>query len=269
MPHVSDTTRRATLRPLQGRFQNYLLTGAGTLEDEIVSDGLDARTRLAIYADAYRLRLLEALATDFVALRALLGPGEFERLGRAYLDARPSDHYSLRHFGRHLARFLATAAPWCERTLLAELAAFEWALTEAFDAADAPLATVADLAAVAPVDWPALRFALHPSLQRLELRANAAALWQAADQGRPLPAAQATEHPLGWMVWRRGLQIYFRSLTVEQAWALDALRGGTSFAGLCEGLCEWLDTDAVAGYAAGLLKQWLDDGLISRILTPG
>ncbi len=253
------------LARLQEDFQTYLLSLAGPMEQEIVSDALDARTRLGIYADAYRLRLLEALETDFVALRALLGPEAFERLGRAYIDAHPSDHYSLRYFGRHLSGFLAQAAPYRDNPLLAEMARFEWALTDAFDAPDAGVAAVEDMARIPPEDWPGLRFAFHPSLQRLELQWNAPAIWNAVDGNEPLPQPQAAQYPVGWMVWRQDLQIYFRSLSVDQAWMLDALRGGQTFAAVCEGLTEWIDAQHVALHAAGLLRQWLEDGLIAQI----
>jgi hypothetical protein len=253
------------LRALQGTFQEYLLTLAGPMEQEIVSDTLDARTRLAIYADAYRLRLIEALETDFVALRAQVGDRAFDEIARAYIDRFPSQHYSLRHFGQHLSQFLAYTRPYRDNLLLAELARFEWAMTDAFDAPDAPIATVEDMAGVAPHDWPGLRFAFHPSLQRLDLRWNAPQIWNAVDRSEPLPAAQRAPDLLAWMVWRQDLQIYFRSLTVEQAWMLDALRAEATFAAVCEGLVEWVDAPQVAAHAAGLLKQWLQDGLITAI----
>jgi len=118
---------RRRLPALQEDFQSYLLSLSGAMEQEIVSDTLDARMRLQIYADAYRLRLIEALETDFVALRAALGPEEFDRLGRAYIDANPSDHYSVRYFGRNLGRFLAQTDPYREQPVLADIARFEWA----------------------------------------------------------------------------------------------------------------------------------------------
>jgi hypothetical protein len=257
-----------SLARLQYRFQTYLLSLTGPMEQEIVSDALDARTRLTIYADAYRLRLLEALETDFVALRALVGPEEFDRLGRAYIDAHPSDHYSLRYFGRHLSRFLARSAPYRDNPLLAELARFEWAMTDAFDAPDVGVAATDDMAGVPPEGWPGLRFDLHPSLQRLELRWNAPAVWNAVDGEQPLPDPEQAPYPIGWMVWRQGLHIYFRSLSVDQAWMLDALHDDQTFAAVCEGLTEWIDAQHVALHAAALLKQWLEDGLIARICLP-
>lgn len=253
------------LRQLQLRFQQYVLHGARAIEPHIAGTPAGASERLAVYADAYRLRLLEALATDFIALRAHLGEDDFDRLGRAYIDAHPSAQPSLRHFGRHLQAFLATASPYRERPWLAELAAFDWALTEAFDAADRSVLAPSALAAVAPTQWPAMRFRPQPSLRRLDLYWNAPAIWKAADSATPAPAPERSESPLAWVVWRHELQTYFRSLPVDEAWALDALCAGNTFGDICEGLCEWVDAAHVALHAAGLLKQWLTDGMLCQL----
>jgi hypothetical protein len=257
---------RPALHNLQSDFQQYLLTGEGAFVDGIVGDArIDAATRASIYYEAYRLRLAEALETDFDALRAYLGEEKFDDLCRDYVGAHVSDHYSIRHYGRHMARFLAETEPWRDEPFLAEMAAFEWAMVDAFDAADAPPATTADMEQVPPERWPAMTFSLHPSLQRLNLSWNAPAVWNAVDRKEPLPVAVKSPYPIGWMVWRQGLQIYFRSLSVDQAFALDAMRAGESFAAICEGLCEWIDAQHVALHGAGLLKQWLEDGLIRDV----
>lgn len=250
----------------QGNFQNYLLRQEGPIVGEIVGDTrLDAAERLEIYASAYRLRLLEALDGDFVALKTHVGPERFEEIARAYIDAHPSDHYSLRHFGRHMADFLAATDPYRNEPLLAELATFDWALTDSFDAADSAVTTVEDMGKIAPDTWPHLVFVPHSSVQRLNLRWNAPAIWKAADKDQPLPSPEQAPHPIGWVMWRQGLQIYFRSLSVDEAFALDALLRGENFGAICEGLTEWIDAQNVALHAAGLLKQWLADGLIKEI----
>jgi len=254
------------LARLQSGFQDYLLRGGDGFAAEVAGDArADAATRLGIYHDAYRLRLLEALETDYVALRAHLGAEEFKRIGRAYIEAHPSDHYSLRWFGRHLPAFLAATTPWSDRNELTELAAFEWSMTEAFDAPDAERATVADMGTLPPEVWPGATFEFHPSLRRLDLRSNAPALWGAADAGESLPAPEQADDPVSWMMWRQDLRIYFRSLGIEQASTLDRLRAGASFAEACERLTEWIDPQHVGLHAAGLLKQWLEDGLITAI----
>jgi hypothetical protein len=257
----------SALERLQRDFQAYLLEPArDAVRAEIAGDArVSAETRLGIYADAYRLRLLEALETDFPALKALAGEDEFDRLGRAYIGAFPSRHYSLRWFGRALARFLRDTDPWRERPELAELAEFEWAMTLAFDAADDPAVTIADMAALPPTAWAGMRLQFHPSLQRLDLHWSVPPYWKAVDEKQTPEPPGRSEFPIAWLLWRQELKIYFRSLEVDEAFALDTLRAGGTFADLCQGLCEWLDEPQVAIHAAGLLKRWIGDGLVRRI----
>ena len=254
------------LHRTQTEFQNYLLRRDGPIVADVVGDErVDAYGRLDIYADAYRLRLIEALEGDFVALRAYTGAERFDEIARAYIETHPSEHFSLRYYGQRLARFLADTAPYQNEPLLAELAIFDWALTDSFDAADSPVATVDDMARIAPNDWPRLVFVPHASVQRLNLEWNAPILWKAADKDEPLPRPEKMPYPVGWVMWRQELQIYFRSLSVDEAFALDGLLRGENFGALCEGLTEWIDAQNVAVHAAGLLKQWLTDGLIKEI----
>jgi hypothetical protein len=254
----------SALRELQDDFQAYILRAPNAAIARVVDAGnLAAEERLRVYADAYRLRLLEALETDFVALRAYLGSDDFTALGEAYIAASPSTHYSLRYFGGQLTDFLARTRPYSDAPLLAELAALDWALSAAFDAADDPVLTVEDLATVEAADWPNLAFRAHAALNRLDLHWNATAIWRAADGGTALPAPERAGTAVPWAIWRQNLQTFFRSLAPHEAYALDVLRRGDSFADICAGLCEWFDPSDAAPTAAGLLKQWIVDGMLS------
>lgn len=254
------------LRRIQEDFQDYLLSGDGRIQVQVLgSEQVSATERLSIYADAYRLRLLEALDTDFPGLHALLGDAEFDAMGRAYIAAHPSPYFSLRWYGDRLGEFLRTTEPYSKYPAFAEMALFEWAKSDAFDAAEDRIASVADMAAIPPSAWPGLRFRFHPSVRRLDLRWNVPPVWKACDAGAEPPVLECAEYPIAWLLWRQDLQTYFRSLGVYEAWALDALRRGTSFADMCEGLCEWINAPEVAVHAAGLLKQWIADGLIAEI----
>lgn len=195
----------------------------------------------------------------------MAGDEEFDRLARAYVDAQPSAFRSLRWFGNHLSDFLRTTKPYSDYPVFAEMAGFEWAMSDAFDAADSVIAAIGDMATLPPDAWPGLTFTRHASVQRLDLRWNVPTVWNAVNAGEQLPALEESDYPVAWLIWRHNLLTYFRSLSVEEAWAVDAMQRGETFATLCAGLTEWIDAQHVAGHAAGLLKQWLEDGLIREI----
>lgn len=256
------------LHTLQSDFQSYLIHGGEHMLGRVTGTAkVGAPTRLAIYYDAYRLRLLEALDSNYPALHAWIGDEEFEKLGLAYLGAYPSAHFSIRYFGHRLPDFLATLEACRDKPYLREMALLEWAMSEAFDADDGPVVSLDDMAAVPPGGWPDMRLQFHSSLHRLDLRWNIPGIWKAIKEDRPPEAFKETEWPQAWIVWRQDLKIFYRSLSVDEAWALDAARSSDSFAVICEGLCEWIDAQNVALHAAGYLKRWVTDGMVSGIAS--
>lgn len=226
----------------------------------------DRDTLLAVYRDAYALRLIEALTTDFPGLLAMTGPAEFDLMARAYIAAHPSTHPSVRWFGRHLADFLAHTPPFAATPAAADMARFEWALGEAFDAADAEPLTFGQLAAAPPEAWESLRLSFVPSLRRLMLSHQAPQAFGRRDAVAPgeldVPAEEGT---VDWLIWRPAADAdaQFRSMTTDEAAALDAMRSGARFPTMCAVLAEHMASpEAAAERAAGLLRVWLDAGLI-------
>ena len=255
-----------TLSTLQDAFQRHVLRGEPEFVDAVVStETASAADRADIYFQAYRLRLLEALGKDYPALRTLLGEDAFDEMGHAYLDRHPSRHPSLRWFGKPLTTFLSDQPPYAARPALAELAAFEWAQGEAFDAEDMPLIGIDAMAEIAPEDWGEMRFLFQPSIRRLCLDWNVTAICKAAKQGEPLPEAQRGERPVDWLLWRRDRKVYWRSLGLDEADALTLAQAGENFSEVCEALCEHVGEDQAALRAAVLLKQWLNEGLLTAI----
>lgn len=256
------------LNLLQQAFQAYVLEGTAAIAERIEPGPFDnPRRRLAIYFDAYRSRLVEALASDFEALHAVLGEEEFQHAGHAYIEAKPSAFRNVRWYGGELAAFLRQRQPWCDRPWLADLAEFEWTLTLAFDAADAPSVHLQEMAALAGEAWGTLGFRLHPSVHLVELRANAPAIRKAVDAGAAPPAPELATAAVPWLIWRKDLLPRFRSLSEPEAWALHAVRDGQSFSEMCGGLCEWIAPEEAAGAAAGWLRTWIDDQLISELIS--
>ncbi len=254
------------LRQLQQRFQDYLLDQSHDFEQDIIStDDARAEHRLGAYYNAYRIRLIDCLATDFSGLLKELGDEGFEFMALEYLKLYPSEHPSVRWVGKHMVEFLQHSGQ-PEAEFFAELANFEWSQGLCFDAADADrLFTLQDMAQIDPAAWPTLKFDFHPSMRWLDLNWNVPPYWVALDKDEELPPKQRGEYPTRWLMWRKELSPNWRSLDVSEAWAIEAAAQGANFAELCEGLLEWIGEDAVAVTAAGFLKQWIVDELLIEV----
>jgi hypothetical protein len=275
------TSERASpLRALQRAFHRYITQGDHGIDDAIdAPDDATRATRLGVYGDAYYLRLAEALQSDFTAVHKILGDVAFAEMTRQYASTHPSEHPSIRWFGNHLAEFIAATPPYADQPALPDMAQFEWALSLCFDAPDAETLDVDAFATIPAAQWPSLAFEFHPSLQRLDLAWNAPVVWKALndhdddsdhadDDGNgdvTVPDPVKGEYPTGWLIWRGELNPQYRSLEVHEAWMLDAARQGMPFAALCDGLTEWIDPQHAAPEAAGQLKRWVVDGLLTSV----
>lgn len=249
---------------IQGDFQTYLLGGdSAEIEQHVVGTRkVPIATRLGIYGDGYLSRLIEALEANFPVLSELLGEGDFSALGTAYVRSHDSAFFSIRYYGDRLAGFLATEPAYASAPVLAELARWEWAMTEVFDAADAaPIGTDA-LAKIAPESWGGLSFDWHPSVRRLALAWNAPQIWKAVTDDAEPPEVAFSAEPVEWVLWRQDLRTYFRSLQKAEAAVLDAARQGQCFGELCALISEEAGEDQAPAKAAGFLRDWVESGLI-------
>jgi len=259
-----------TLAQLQNALQSHVLHGDVTAAAVIhESPQVPATTRLGVYADAYRLRLIEALESNYpITVKALAqfhGEHAFARLAQEYLAIYPSQHFSIRWFGHRLTEFAQQFPDYCELKWLTELTAWEWRIATAFDAEDAPILTIDDLSSVAPANWPALRFIAQPSVQRIALTTNVVALVKAANEDLPLPSPTALTAKIEWLIWRLDLGVQFRSLEESEATALDAVVAGATFGEICELLAGYFDAADVPLQAATLLKRWTADQCMVRV----
>jgi hypothetical protein len=253
----------SALYSLENDFQSFLLTDTADIEKRVVgTERVPIATRLAIYGNAYRARLAETLEAHYPALLALLGAEDFDNLCSAYIDAHDSHFRSIRFYGGDLGALLASHPDYKSAPAFAELARWEWAMTEVFDAADAAPIGAQALGQVAPEHWAGLTFDLHPSLRRLDLNWNAPPLWKALTDDRPAPEASSQQDPVAWFLWRRELQIFFRPLAAPEAQALDAVRAGQSFGEVCVALCASCSEEEAPARAAGYLREWVESGMI-------
>ena len=160
-----------TLREVQQAFSASLQGGGDRdLEDWIVADEFSAADRLRIYRNSCRSVTIEVLRMTYPAIDRLVGRDFFELAAERFCAARPPGSGYLNEYGGEFADFLASlpeaAAALC---YLPDVARFEWALSAAANAGDAPVLDLPSLAAIDPEQHDQLRFEPHPSVRLLEL----------------------------------------------------------------------------------------------------
>ncbi len=267
----------AVLRAQQAAFQAAVVLGCDALAPPLrVAAGRPPLLR--VYQFAYTARLTAALRDNFGLLPRVMGDEAFEALARAYIEAHPSRHPSIRWYGGQLVDFMMAREDLVPHPALADLARMEWALRTAFDASDAAPLTPAALAGVAAEDWPRLVFECHPGVQIVPLAWAVEPVWQAlkdleadgVDAAEPaLPEPQAHHHVLA--AWRVGLDTRWRSVEPADEPLLAAMQAGQPFAALCALAAQQVGEteDAVARVVAAL-QAWLADGWLGgwRLAEP-
>lgn len=122
-----------SLMAIQEEFQNSLLREYSNIKSFLNKPPIgEISTRLNVYQAGYVLRLVEVLEYEFPAIKQLLGDKAFYAAAEKYILKNPSKHFSLDTLGEKFYTFLKGTAPYKNRPYLAELADFEWQLSEIF-----------------------------------------------------------------------------------------------------------------------------------------
>jgi hypothetical protein len=189
-------------------------------------------------------------------LRRLVGEECFSGLARAYGLAHPSDSPDLNRFGASLADFLEEHAPLAGVPYLPDMARLEWLLHRACYAPDAAPLDAARLQALAPQDFEAARFALHPACALFASPWAVAALWLAHQDEAAFPVSLDT--PSHALVTRPAHAVQLHVLDAAGAAALGALAQGRTMG---EALDRAFEHDPQFDIA-GQLALWVDSGAL-------
>lgn len=244
-----------TLAETQAAFWANLTSAPGAPAADLFLVGtarLEASARVAIYADMFLFRQVDALREDFEKLALLLGDAGFFELISGYVAVHPSVDPSLARRGAQLSAFLQGR----EEGALADLAALEYARAQAFGAEDAEPAPV-DLL----VGWSAEAFserglALVPSLQTLQLAHDVTASWRALEREEEVDAPTPSATVVA--VWRQGFKVFHAPLEPAEADALARAQRGESLAAVCAAL-------ESPEAAFSMLGSWLNDGWVRGV----
>jgi hypothetical protein len=189
------------------------------------SKTLTSTERLQIYQGMYPLRMEEAMASDYPALKHFLGDQEFFDLVREYVQVYPSRNASLNPLGQHLPEFVKTATGLKRPDFCHELARLELAVAQAFDGPETARLSEEQIAAVPPEAWEGARLKPVDTFRLLSFRYPVNQYLQTVlDENHDHPKARLKD---SWVaVYRRDYVVYRLDLSRAAHDLLADLAGG-------------------------------------------
>ena len=235
-------------------------TGAIDASGTLAHDAATARIRLGAYTGGYPVRLEEALAEAYPALRHVLGEETFRGVVMRYLPVAPAGIYNLNDVGTPLPVWLASddvarAVPYAP-----DLARLELAVQRAFHATLLSPFDATALAAWEPDDWDRaiVRFQAGVALVRSAWPIHD--VWQARTQPRHGIDIVVERRPQDVLVARAGFGVAATVTPPDEAMLLERLLAGERLGMALTALeASGVAGDTVTAWFAG----WVRRGLVA------
>ncbi len=222
--------------------------------------------RLQLYQNNVRANFADSLRSTYPAVWRLVGEDYFRQAALQFQRSHPSRSGDLTHVGRGFPEYLAALHGDDGYRYLGDVARLEWLCQEALLGAEHAPLSIERLRAVAPSDYDALRFELHPTLRLYQSPYPALSIWEAnvANEAEPeLIDLRAGADRLALM--RRALKLTVLALSGGEFAFLTAIERGAAFgeaiasAGACEqefdageALRRFIAVEAIVDFATAL-----------------
>ncbi len=218
--------------------------------------------QLDIYREQFWLRHTGALEEDYTTLVHVLGHEAFHSMCADYIEAFPPDSWSLRDLGAKLPEFLEKTAQFADDPLIIDLARYEWAFVDAFDAPSAPPLDAAAIAAASEDEWSRAKLDLAPSVQLVHARFPVDELRAEVQKG------ESPERPppkdVHLVVWRGPDAMKYLDVEPAALALLQRLARGEPLATACEAIAA--EEPAIEEKVGAWFQQWSQLGWIARVV---
>ncbi len=225
------------------------------------SVGVSRERRLAVYAEAYFARALEALRTDYPALHTILGEERFREVTGGLLLAQPPSSFTLADFGEGLPQLLPELLRGNEPRWLSELALLERSVVEV-TLSDLPRPFIDGQLPSDPEVWAGAQVLISSALRLVKLTHCVDSVWPLAMAGSAAVAAPAEEERL-LVVVRDPSGVVFHPLSREGWEVLADLRGGRCLGTICNRIAE---TGGQSEHVTLWFRSWMEQGWFSGVV---
>ena len=218
--------------------------------------------RLAVYAEAYYARILEALENDFPTLRQSIGESSFRKLVADFLIRHPSDSPNLGDLGSRLPGFLRSHEFHGLCDYLVEIAELEWAMVEAFYSFSTDPFEPSSLSGVPEEAWMGARMKLDPSVRLLRCGFPVDQLWNSR-QSEDFESIEESLQPetVHLVVHRPFEQSQVVRLTAPAYDVLARFHAGESLGDVLASLNDQVVPPEVMDW----FQKWIQAGIIRKV----
>jgi hypothetical protein len=222
---------------------------------------LHPEQQLGIYQHGYQIRLIQAIASDYPALKAYLTQPRFDALAQAYVQAHPSHTPNLDSYPHRFADYIAIHQP---DTFATALATLEQAITVTFMGPESDALMPQALEGISPDAFGAMVLRLRPASRLLALAYPVNQWLDAQRHGGmvlPVPSAQ----PTYVYVYRHPYDVQRMELDEAAFALLSRLGQGASVGAALERMGEETPQhmEQVAANLQDWFARWLADGVFA------
>lgn len=232
MKRAADTPAGAGFA---GRFADALLDPDRAVPADVCpSDGRAVALRFAVYRNNVTVGLIDALAENFPATRAIVGDQFFRAMARLHVSQSPPRSKLMFEYGRELPAFIERFEPARRLRYLADVARVERAWLDAYHAGDAPAFDIAGLASLAPEKLCELRLTPHPALALVRSRYAIVDIFRANRASGPVGERIDGSRPQIALVTRPHLDVRVEAIAPAHLVFVEAMASGETLANAIE-----------------------------------
>jgi len=182
--------------------------------------------RLAIYRGNVVAAVTKTLQAAYPVIEQIVGTEFFAALARAYWQEHPSTRGDLHEYGAAFADFVATFAHTQDLPYLHDVAQLEWAVQQAYGAADQAALAVPALSGFAAAEVGPLRFTLQAGATLLDSIYPIASIWQQHQSDYASAIDIQLDQAEAALVHRLGDRVCVTRLPPDQLFFLQQLQQG-------------------------------------------
>lgn len=223
------------LDALQREFLQHLFDPT---RDEIArwikADGLAPTRRLDVYRNNVLSNYISALEAVYPVIVKLVGDEFFRHVARQFSGHYPSSSGDIHHFGREFGDFLAEFPGTVDLAYLPDVARLEWAIHQAFHAANDSALDLTRMQALAPQQYEKLVFHLSASAHLLRSAFPVRRIWEVNQADVVNETVDLDAGGENLLIIRRGFEVYLEPLAAAEFEFLHRCNRGERFGSALE-----------------------------------